>query len=99
MNKEYMLKELKARLKELKEKRVYVMTNDMYTNKTVNTLVSEIDRQISIILLIIHFVNELPDSFSLSNIKYIEAFDRLTTRRQYNMELRARLARKRCIKS
>ena len=99
MNKEYMLKELKARLKELKERRVHVMTNDMYTNKSVNTLVSEIDRQISIILLIIHFVNELPDSFSLSNIKYIEAFDRLTTRRQYNMDLRARLARKRCIKS
>ena len=99
MNKEYMLKELKARLKELKERRVHVMTNDMYTNKSVNTLVSEIDRQISIILLIIHFVNELPDSFSLSNIKYIEAFDRLTTRRQYNMDLRARLARKRHIKS
>ena len=99
MNKEYMLKELKARLKELKEKRVHVMTNDMYTNKTVNTLVSEIDRQTSIILLIIHFVNELPDSFSLSNIKYIKAFDKLTTRRQYNMGDKARLARKRRIKS
>ena len=99
MNKEYMLKELKARLKELKERRVHVMTNDMYTNKSVNTLVSEIDRQISIILLIIHFVNELPDSFSLSNIKYIKAFDKLTTRRQYNMDLKARLARKRRIKS
>ena len=99
MNKEYMLKELKARLKELKEKRVHVMTNDMYTNKSVNTLVSEIDRQISIILLIIHFVNELPDSFSLSNIKDIKAFDKLTTRRQYNMDLKARLARKRRIKS
>lgn len=99
MNKEYMLKELKARLKELKERRVHVMTNDMYTNKSVNTLVSEIDRQISIILLIIHFVNELPDSFSLSNIKDIKAFDKLTTRRQYNMDLKARLARKRRIKS
>ena len=99
MNKEYMLKELKTRLKELKERRVHVMTNDMYTNKSVNTLVSEIDRQISIILLIIHFVNELPDSFSLSNIKYIKAFDKLTTRRQYNMDLKARLARKRRIKS
>ena len=99
MNKEYMLKELKARLKELKERRVHVMTNDMYTNKSVNTLVSEIDRQISIILLIIHFVNELPDSFSLSNIKDIKAFDKLTTRRQYNMDLKARLARKRHIKS
>ena len=99
MNKEYMLKELKARLKELKERRVHVMTNDMYTNKSVNTLVSEIDRQISIILLIIHFVNELPDSFSLSNINYIKAFDKLTTRRQYNMDLKARLARKRRIKS
>ena len=99
MNKEYMLKELKARLKELKEKRVHVMTNDMYTNKTVNTLVSEIDRQISILLLIIHFVNELSDSFSLSNIKYIKGFDKLTTRRQYNMSDKARLARKRHIKN
>lgn len=98
MNKEYMLKELKARLKELKEKRVYVMTNDMYTIKTVNTLVSEIDRQISIILLIIHLVNELPDSFNLSNIDDIKAFDRLTTRRQYNMSLAARLARKKHMK-
>ena len=99
MNKEYMLKELKARLKELKEKRVHVMTNDMYTNKTVNTLVSEIDRQISIILLIIHLVNELPDSFNLSNVDYIKAFDRLTTRHQYNMSDKARLARKRHVKS
>ena len=99
MNKEYMLKELKARLKELKERRVHVMTNDMYTNKSVNTLVSEIDRQISIILLIIHFVNELPDNFNLSNVDYIKAFDKLTTRRQYNMDLKARLARKRRIKS
>ena len=99
MNKEYMLKELKARLKELKENRVHVMTNDMYTNKTVNTLVSEIDRQISIILLIIHLVNELPDSFNLSNVDYIKAFDRLTTRRQYNMSDKSRLARKRHVKS
>lgn len=99
MNKEYMIKELKARLKELKEKRVHVMTNDMYTNKTVNTLVSEIDRQISIILLIIHFVNALPDNFNLSDVDYIKAFDRLTTRRQYNMELRARLARRKHVKS
>ena len=99
MNKEYMLKELKARLKELKEKRVHVMTNDMYTNKTVNTLVSEIDRQISIILLIIHLVNELPDSFNLSNVDYIKAFDRLTTRRQYNRSDKASRARKRHVKS
>ena len=96
MNKEYMLKELKTRLKELKEKRVHVMTNDMYTNKT---LVSEIDRQISIILLIIHFVNELPDNFNLSNVDYIKAFDRLTTRRQYNMSDKARLARRKHVKS
>ena len=99
MNKEYMLKELKARLKELKEKRVRVMTNDMYTNKTVNTLVSEIDRQISIILLIIHFVNALPDNFNLSNVDHIKAFDRLTTRRQYNMSDKARLARRKHVKS
>ena len=99
MNKEYILKELKARLKELKEKRVHVMTNDMYTNKTVNTLVSEIDRQISIILLIIHLVNELPDSFNLSNVDYIKAFDRLTTRRQYNRSDKASRARKRHVKS
>lgn len=98
MNKEYMLKELKARLKELKEKRVHVMTNNMYTNKSVNTLVSEIDRQISIIKLIIHLVNELPDNFNLSNVDYIEAFDRLTTRRQYNMDLKARLARRKHVK-
>lgn len=98
MNKEYMNKELKARLKELKEKRVHVMTNDMYTNKSVNTLVSEIDRQISIIILIIHLVNELPDNFNLSNVDYIEAFDRLTTRRQYNMDLKARLARRKHVK-
>lgn len=99
MNKEYMLKELKARLKELKEKRVHVLLFNTYTSKTVHTLVSEIDRQISIIRLIIHLVNKLPDNFNLSNVDDIEAFDRLTTRRQYNMSDKARLARRKHVKS
>ena len=83
MNKQYMIKEIKARIKELKERRVSLLTQNAVTVKSLNTLISNVDRELGILLMFMHIIEELPDNYSLSDVNDIKAFDKLVTRRLY----------------
>lgn len=83
MNKQYMIKEIKARIKELKERRVSLLTQNAVTVKSLNTLISNVDRELGILLMFIHIIEKLPDNYSLSDVNDIKAFDKLVTRRLY----------------